>query len=173
MLLGGSDHRIVLAIRALLLVSVVWMVAGCTRQPSRPKTYPVTGTVTLNARPVEGATVTFIPKEGSAAEPKPQAASAITDAEGRYHLGTFASGDGAIPGEYLVKVAKYVQPQETSRPADTPESEMDAFLKHQKGNVPKTGPGNELPPRYANEKTSGLFFSVQPGENTFEIKLAP
>ncbi|ASV72977.1 hypothetical protein THTE_0375 [Thermogutta terrifontis] len=37
----------------------------------------------------------------------------------------------------------------------------------------KTGPQNELPAKYENEKTSGLFITVQPGQNTFNIDLKP
>lgn len=159
----------------LVLAGLACLVAtGCgTQQASRPKTYPVEGTVKYNGQPVEGASVTFVPKEGSTADPKPQAATAITDSSGYYSLGTFASGDGAVPGDYLVKVTKFRQPQQQQQPqnADTPDS-LQAFLRYQQGQQ-AAGPKNELPARYENEKTSGLFFTVQPGPNRFDINLTP
>lgn len=145
---------------------------GCSNQPARPKTYPVHGTVTFNGTPVEGATVTFVPKEGATGNPKPQAASAITDSSGRYSIGTFATGDGAVPGDYLVKVTKYRVTQQQQAGND-PESQMQAFLQHQQGAQQQAGPKNELPVKYENEKTSGLFLTVQPGDNTFDINLQP
>ena len=59
------------------------------------------GTVLMKSRPVEGARVVFVPTSNI------EAASGITDAEGRYALSTFESGDGTMPGEFRVKVAKY------------------------------------------------------------------
>jgi hypothetical protein len=133
----------------------------------------VHGTVTFNGKPVEGATVTFVPKEGATGEPKPQAATAITDSNGRYAIGTFASGDGAIPGEYLVKVTKYRTTQQQQPVGDDPESQMQAYLQYQQGKQQQTGPQNELPAKYEDEKTSGLFITVQPTDNTFDIDLKP
>ena len=103
---------------------------------------------------------------------RPQAASAITDSSGRYSIGTFATGDGAVPGDYLVKVTKYRVTQQQQAGND-PESQMQAFLQHQQGAQQQAGPKNELPVKYENEKTSGLFLTVQPGDNTFDINLQP
>ncbi|NOX54416.1 MAG: carboxypeptidase regulatory-like domain-containing protein [Planctomycetes bacterium] len=153
---------------ALLAIGVCYIV-GCSGGPDRPKTYPVTGTVTLDGKPVEGATVVFVPKE----EGKGRAATGVTDSDGKYSLGTFASGDGVIPGEYLVKVTKYRPPSSQQPPVEDEEdeeSEMRAFLEAQKGTEPTTTE-TELPVKYSNEQTSGLFFTVEAKENTFDIPL--
>mgnify|MGYP001260950206 CR=1 FL=1 len=172
-----ATNRIIRTSLVCLLVffSAGVVMTGCSNQPSKPKTYPVTGTVTLNGKPVEGATVTFVPKDPNAGDPKPRAATAITDANGRYAIGTFATGDGAIPGEYLVKVTKYRVPNQQQQAArEDAESEMQAYLQYQQApQQVKTGPQNELPAKYENEKTSGLFITVQPGQNTFNIDLKP
>ncbi|MGQ9762512.1 MAG: carboxypeptidase-like regulatory domain-containing protein [Thermogutta sp.] len=168
-----AGRRVMSVFVVLSCLTVIGSFSGCTKKPSRPKTYPVRGTVTFNGAPVEGATVTFIPKEGVTGEPKPQAASGITDSSGRYTIGTFATGDGAIPGEYLVKVTKYRSAQR-QQPAETnPENEMQAFFQYEQGAKQQTRPKSELPAKYENEKTSGLFFQVQPGDNTFDIDLKP
>lgn len=157
------------------VVCLAWIIIipGCTKKSSRPKTYAVHGVVTFNGTPVEGATVTFVPKEGTAGQSGQQAATAITDSRGQYSIGTFATGDGALPGEYLVKVTKYRVAQQQNRVGDDPESQMQAYLQYQQGQQQQSGPKNELPAKYENEKTSGLFVTVQPGDNTFDIELKP
>ena len=67
----------------------------------RPNVVPVSGTVTYNGQPVDGATVTFISK-GSA-----RASLGVTDANGVFRLTTYGEqNDGAPPGEYVVTIAK-------------------------------------------------------------------
>src|SRR5262249_21749636 len=85
------------------LVSVGIVLTGCSNS-SRPPTYRVTGTVTSQEKPVAGAVITFVPTATDG-----EAASAITDSEGKYALTTWRAGDGARPGEYRVKVSKQEQ----------------------------------------------------------------
>src|SRR5215210_4988708 len=89
-----------LGVSTLVTVGIVF--TGCWNS-SRSPTYPVTGTVTSQGKPVAGAVITFVPTgEG-------EAASAITDSEGKYALTTWEAGDGARPGQYGVKVSKQEQ----------------------------------------------------------------
>ncbi len=74
--------------------------AGCGQKSSGPKTYPVTGTVTLRGQPVEGAMVTFRAAGG-------QSAVGTTDAAGRYLLTAGAAGRGAVAGQYQVAIVKF------------------------------------------------------------------
>ncbi len=79
-----------------LLCSVIGCGSGLT---------DVTGTVTLDGKPVEGASLYF------AMESTPSIyAIGTTDADGTYSLSTFRGGDrtfrGALPGDYLVTVVK-------------------------------------------------------------------
>lgn len=154
----------------LFVMLAMLMTSGCSKGDGRPKTYSVTGTVTLGGTPVDGATV-FVPK--TPAQPGtqgPQAATATTDAAGKYALGTFAKGDGAIPGEYLVKVFKYPTPPPTTGGSGGSEEE---YVPPQEGAPPPPAPKNLLPEKYANEQTSGLSFKVEAKSNTFDIQLAP
>lgn len=164
-----------LAFSILAMVGLLGlMLNGCSKGPSRPKTYPVSGTVTLNGQPVDGATVVFVPKApstGGTTNPQgPQAASGETDAQGRYSLGTFAKGDGAIPGEYLVKVFKYPKP---TTPAGTSSGGEEEYQPPEENALPPPAAKNMLPEKYANEQTSGLSFTVEPKSNTFDISLTP
>lgn len=60
---------------------------------------PVSGLVTLDGKPVEGATVTFITEDGT------QSASGQTDASGNFTLSD-AGKPGVRPGTYKVLVTK-------------------------------------------------------------------
>lgn len=160
-----------------VLVLTVGLIGGCSRGPSRPKTYSVSGTVTFNGQPVEGASVIFVPKsmvQGGAGQNAqgPQVATAETDAQGRYQLTTFAKGDGAIPGEYLVKVFKYPKPE---TPAGTGGQGEEEYRPPEEAETQPAAatPKNLLPDKYANERTSGLSFTVEAKANTFDITLTP
>ncbi|MGQ9506150.1 MAG: carboxypeptidase-like regulatory domain-containing protein [Thermogutta sp.] len=170
-----SLQRLLLMVAVSMLVPVFWI--GCARGPAKPKTYSVTGTVTLNGQPVEGATVVFVPKAavqaapGQATESGPRVATGETDAQGRYQLSTFSKGDGAVPGEYLVKVFKYPKQQ---NPVGTPGgAEKEEYQPPAENVPPPATPRNLLPERYANENTSGLSFTVEAKANVFDIQLTP
>jgi hypothetical protein len=81
--------------------------AGCARGP-----VPVEGKVTMNGKPVAGATVVFIPEQGG-----PEA-GAQTDDEGRFRL-TGTKTEGIMPGEYRVTVSKKEWPPGTPPPDPT------------------------------------------------------
>jgi hypothetical protein len=113
----------------------------------------VSGTVTLDGQPLRGggdsgirATVVFQPVSGSAV-----GAVGIVDENGRYQLST-GSEEGAPPGDYLVtcSATQIIPPKQ---PGGTP-----------------TG-RRITDPKYANAKTSGLQFTVEPGNNQFDIAL--
>jgi hypothetical protein len=60
----------------------------------------VSGTVTLDGKPLAGATVTFEPVEKGGKK-----ATGKTDENGAYVLTTSKAGDGALPGKYKVTVS--------------------------------------------------------------------
>jgi len=88
----------------LLLPAFLLTAAGCGRGPGSP--VKVEGVVTLDGKPLPGATVTFAPVEGG------RPASGRTDADGSFRLTTFRSDDGALPGEYKVIVLVGEEPDE-------------------------------------------------------------
>lgn len=138
--------------------------AGCggqAKDPNRPGTVPVTGTVTHGGSPVDGATVTFMPQsEGSAG------AVGKTDASGKYSLTTFQLGDGAIPGTYQVTVSKVVIE------AGISEEESNAYLARGETPPPPTEK-NLLPEKYKSPETTDLTAEVKDGAPaTFDFQLA-
>lgn len=147
---------------------------GCTTN-SNPPTVPVSGTVTLDAKTVSGAIVTLIPGAGG------QTASGTTDANGKFVLGSFVGGDGAMKGSYDVKVTKIhteagesMYDQAGKVPAAEAKSEGKQSLDDMYANMAQGYKGppkdagkvknpaakNDLPKKYETAATSGLKFEV-------------
>jgi hypothetical protein len=131
--------------------------SGGTGDPNRPDTAPVTGVVTLDGKPVEGASVSFQAQEGQ------HSAFGQTNAEGRYQLTTFVSGDGAVPGKYVVTIRKTESVGGNAVPQDDPNY----------GKQPLIPPTIKfiVPEKYSNPKTSGLTATVSEGENDIPFEL--
>lgn len=122
------------------------MVNGCGGS-NTPMTYPVTGVVTFQGRPLPDAVVMFFAEGG-------RSATGATNAQGEFTLTTFVPGDGALSG--LKKVALGELAVEAK--------EGDLFL-------PKPKPPR-FSVRYTDPNQSGLEFEVKPGaENKFAIDL--
>jgi hypothetical protein len=104
-----------LAISTALLFQVGCGGGGSNLPEGFPKLHPVTITITQDSKPLEGATVTLVPKESST-----YSTSGTTDASGNATLRTYGY-DGAPAGEYAVVVAKVGS--ENQREEKTPEGE--------------------------------------------------
>ena len=75
---------------------------GCGRAASdRPKLIPVSGTVTLDGKPLSGAVVQFIPTGST----RGNGASGCADKAGKYELTAARGGKGTPVGEYRVVIA--------------------------------------------------------------------
>lgn len=113
----------------------------------------VTGRVTFQGKPVEGAVVTFHPKGRDDA--KAERPSGVTDKDGNFTLST-GSRAGAPPGEYVVTVNWY-------KPADAPAGKKPLGTDTQ----PDT-PDQFRGKAYADHATSKLTATVGPGTNALE-----
>lgn len=79
---------------------------------------PVDGKVLLDGEPIAGATVSFLPEQGSAAA---RPANGKTDAAGLFRLRVPGMGEGAFPGRYRVAVMLMKQePLKAAKPAKGP-----------------------------------------------------
>ncbi|NLS92018.1 MAG: carboxypeptidase regulatory-like domain-containing protein [Planctomycetaceae bacterium] len=164
-------NRTTLRVGLVLAVVATALACGCTPAgPDRPATFAVTGKVTLDGNPLEGATVGFVPSAGGTS------AIGTTDASGTYQLSTFGSNDGAVPGEYKVKVTKFkggsgeVAPGAVSGPVDDGGQAPEDYVE----GAGETAPAeNELPPNYADPTTSGFSATVteNAGQNVFDFEL--
>jgi hypothetical protein len=146
---------------------VALALCGCSTRPARPPTYPVSGSVTFKGQPVEAARVVFVPSTAGL-----EAASGVTDAEGKYQLTTFVAGDGAQAGEYRVKVSKY----DTKKATTDEKKAYMTFEEEQKrvftGDELPTPPAkNLLPKKFESDATSGITHTVTKGSTTLDITI--
>jgi hypothetical protein len=155
------------------LFLVVPFLLGCSSEPS-VGAVPVTGTVTLDGKPVEGATISFVPDGDSSLS-----ASGLTDASGNFRLTSVSPGDGAVPGKYKVTVSKLTADSQAAPQATSQEEAMKQLQDKMKAGgsnafYTKAPPPvkETLPERYSNAATSGLQAEVKgSGENKFTFAL--
>ena len=91
---------------AVCLVTTITLIgAGCNRQESAAYS-PVSGVVTLDGHPIEGAKVMFVPVRyrDEQRQPVPYAYG-ITDKDGRYHLVSENNRKGAAVGRHTVFIS--------------------------------------------------------------------
>ncbi|QDT98886.1 DUF4198 domain-containing protein [Gimesia aquarii] len=146
-----------------LLIIVLFISFGCTAcsgtsedkwTKQRPETYPVTGTVNFEGKPLEGATIVFRSSSG-----EPQAAVGRSNAEGEFQLRTFEDGDGAIAGEHTVSITCV---KTEGPPAGANLDEVDVVVKEV----------SLIPEKYGDFKKSGLSAKVsKENENVFNFDL--
>jgi hypothetical protein len=141
------------------LLTLLGTAAGC-RGKYTP--VPVSGVVTLDDKPVEGATVYFY-AIGDAMDGR--TAQGITDKDGAFRLSTLGNNDGALPREYKVVIHKYVPTIPNLKIPKFPNTvegraERDDFMYRNfeaKGLQPFT---NALPEQYGDSKSTPLTCNV-------------
>lgn len=145
----------------LATLSLMAAPSGCSRyredEWSRawPARVPVSGVVTLDTQPVEGAHVAFATDRAG----KAYNAMAVTDAQGRFRLQTFRPQDGAVPGMHRVQIEKTTF---SDPPADLPPEA--SFTPVETSHLPK---------KYRSTRTSGLTAEVtEQGPNEFVFELS-
>jgi hypothetical protein len=133
--------------RSCLAFAVLGLAAGCSNADAARKVtvYPVKGKVLLpGGKPLASGRVVFLPL----GEPVMESSGAIKP-DGTFSLNTGESGEGAPAGEYRVRI----EPEDAQIPSGKP------------GARPGTRPTYPFPGRYADEETSNLKVTVQPGPN--------
>lgn len=142
------------AVLALAATALLWF-AGCGSKGDLgflSSAVPATGRVTVEGKPLPGASVTFI----AVAESGGRTASAVTDENGAYEMSTMVPGvspaesKGVIPGEYTVVISRVAMPDGAPPPADIID-EADAIAK---------GAKQYVPAKYTNPETSPLKLTV-------------
>lgn len=153
-----------------LLVAALVVTTGC----SKSSLIPVTGTVTLDGKPLDGAAISFVPAIAPDSDTAPAGqtpATGQTDASGKFTLGSVA-GVGAVQGTYKVGVSKAA--------AGAKVTGGDAPKGAPPGTMLSGGPGTGKPPamaknlvpdKYVNPDTSGITVEVKPGMEPVTIAL--
>lgn len=162
-------------LRAVCLTSVALMI-GCG--PSYPATVAVSGVVTYQGAPVEGANV--ILGRGTRSVASGEIAIGKTDSNGRFeltsHFAGQASSSGAVPGDYEVTISKLVPPPGMSQAQYQAMVDAANKIGETGGMVP---PGSEppplvemLPPHYSATGKSRLKATIDPkGPNDLKFEL--
>ncbi|MFO0943286.1 MAG: carboxypeptidase-like regulatory domain-containing protein [Pirellulales bacterium] len=160
------------ALTRLVIPVLCVCIAGCGGSSGFPKTYPVTGKVTMNGKAIEGAMVTFKLEEGK------ENAIGTTDSKGEFTLSMFQPGDGAVPGAYRITVTK-LPPGVTASASTPPPGQLGAadLPSDYAPPTPDTNKGgpaapkSEIPAKYSNEQSSGLRATVVAGANNIPLDL--
>lgn len=152
--------RTILSTALYLLLSCLFL-TGCS--DGKIATEKVTGIITLDGQPLEGATVNFSPKTAGQGSPS----YGVTDAKGEYKLQTLLGNPdaGTTPGEYVVTVIKLEK-------SNTPPPALDG----PSGPPPKvTKPKSLIPELYGAGKTTPFSATVKSGANecNFELQSKP
>ena len=129
-------------------VSATVIAVGCGER--RPATYPVEGRLRFeDGRPVPFGTVEFRSAEAGIT------ARGTIDSQGRFRLGTFAEGDGAIAAEHQAIVVQNVSP------AVWQQAGTHAAARHSSHGDHSTHDTAIVPRRYADYATSDLSANVR------------
>lgn len=152
-------NQLIAIYSALSLFFPLFFLQGCGgTEDKRPQRTAVSGIVTFDGEPIEGASITFRPVEESG-----QTANGRSNEEGQFQMGTFEGTDGVVAGDYIVMISKI---KSTSSPEVLPEDDPNYDPDPQ----PEPPPENLLPEKYSNAETSGLTVTVLKGEPITDLK---
>jgi hypothetical protein len=135
---------------------------GCGGAAGRP--IKTEGLITLDGKPVAGATVTFHPEKE-----RGRAATGLTDEDGVFLLQTFVSGDGALPGDYKVTVIK-TEALAAPPAAGDREKHKEWMMKMMFNRSKQKPRASPLPKEYADPATTPLRVHV-PSEGQVKLEL--
>jgi len=151
---------------ALLALAVL---VGCSSKGVEFAT--VSGTVTHNGGPVEGATVAFhstVEVEGK----KGSSFAALTDSSGKYVIASVGKDPGIPPGLYKVTVTK-TEGKGMPQGEGMDSGQLDAMASDTGGATAKGGIKHLLPKEYATVGSSKLSVTLDVGKNEnkdFDLK---
>lgn len=137
---------------SLFTAVVLLFFLGC-RGNERPVVVPASGVVRLDGKPTEKLSVVFFPSTG-------RSAAGVTDAQGRFELTTFETGDGAVVGEHAVTITPMMDPP-IYMPSDLSQPPR-----------PSKRPRPPVPQKYISAATTDLKETVKsdaPNEFTFDV----
>src|SRR5438876_8474569 len=136
---------------------VVLFTAGCGGYSQRAhleNVVPAAGALTYQGKPLESYQVTLLPTDGR------RPATGITDAAGKFTLGTNNVGDGAPPGQHKVAIV-WSPPRQAGEMGQEPINDNPATMPKPKVNIPS---------KYNNPETSGIELEV-PRSGSSELKI--
>ncbi|MDR2441189.1 MAG: hypothetical protein LBE12_17650 [Planctomycetaceae bacterium] len=146
-----------------IVAFVVILFAGCFSQARLEGLAPVSGTVTLDDQPFEGAMVNLHPI--NVENKRPRLGLGMTDNTGHFDIMTLQPKDGVYLGEYKVTVSKTI-----AIPKVTPEQEQK--LIQQGKPIPEPDIKELVPLLYTDVATTPLTTTIGvKGEKNLTIEL--
>ena len=144
-------------------IAVAVCSTGCGPRVVR---HPVAGVVTLDGRPIKGASLTFMPRA------KGRPGIGETGPDGRFRMKDAGMHDGLPPGDYdiLVMLAEWSQPKIVKVPAGAG-GEHGAADTIEIVEVPAHVTKWIVPERYSTHGASGLSASIQSATTDLSIAL--
>jgi hypothetical protein len=132
---------------------LVCVALGCggAKGPEHPQSVPVQGVALApGGEPLSNVRVVLTPKEPTGV---PVEAFGDTDAQGKFVMTSYKSGDGVVPGKYTVSV--------------------DPFNYKDKSGSPKknTSTANLVPKQYLTSDSSNYVVEVTPDTTKLDIRL--
>ncbi|HVJ66442.1 MAG TPA: carboxypeptidase-like regulatory domain-containing protein [Caulifigura sp.] len=138
--------------------------AGCSGGTDGPAIAKVSGVVTLDGAPVEGATVTFQPK---AAGPT---SFAITNPDGTFTMRTGSGREGAAVGDHMVGVSLSITAGGSAPQGGGSQNDLAPVMQNE---LQSSGGGAAkvvaprtvwlVPERYSKAESSGITVTVPSG----------
>jgi len=122
---------------------------------------PVSGTVTMDGSPLEGATVTFHPQPGV----KSNGGSGTSDAAGKFTVLTPQGKRGIIPGDYSITVSRRKLSEKAQKMID------DAKASGITPMVSDREMAETLPKPYSKPETSPLRVSIAAGGGDVPVEI--
>ena len=152
--LRGCQYSFTLALLGVCFI----LLTGCgpAKNPRAIHLVLGKGLITVDGKPLVGATITFIPTEDNQFATQ---SVALSDIKGNFSATTFNSGDGIHPGNYLVTVDCV---ETISHVSD------EEIARAEASGVPisiKTTIRSLIPTRYNSSETSGLTIEIPPKGN--------
>ena len=137
-------------------LSLICLLAGC----GGSGVSAVEGVVTLDGKPLQNASIHFVP-QGAGRD-----ATGQTDASGHFTMSTFKPGDGVVPGEYKVVISPPLGEPDPTQYASADEAMSGAAKVPAKK---KSGPA--FPEQYARVDKTPLTQKVPAsGRVTYGLK---
>lgn len=143
------------------------LLAGCggAETEGRVPVYPVSGTLTMFGKPLDGATVAFAPQEGQ------PTAVGRTDKDGKFKLTTYDYQDGAAAGRFSAVISLIVA-KDAPKLAEggDHEAQEEAISTHAAEG--EGGDVETVPANYTNATDTPFQFEVKTtGENEFTLAI--
>ncbi len=144
-----------------LSVILIGLAAGCGGGIEKAPVaggVPVTGTVTLDGKPVGGCRIIYFPTLSSQGD----GASGTTDSAGKYELTSLLGNEtavGAPPGSYKVVISRMLRPDGSALPPDSQEPPM------------MSGARESIPIKYSDFNATQLSATVASSGGTFDFEI--